>query len=278
MNTEPETITTQISPCAIVLGEPLHDLPKDLYIPPYALEVFLESFSGPLDLLLYLIKKENIDILDIPIAQITTQYMEYVEVMKQLHLELAAEYLVMAAMLAEIKSRMLLPRPTNNEGEEEDPRAELIRRLREYERYKKAAEDIDVLPRMRRELFPVAVELQEVKGQGRPLPKLELQDLLVVFKDVMARASMYVHHNIRRESLSVRERMTQILSNLQTQKFVSFEKMFNVEEGRLGVVVTLMAILELLRQNLLDIVQAETETYGSIYLKIIDIESLECPK
>lgn len=270
MNPEANTKLVD-SPYATVLGEPLHTLPKDLYIPPYALEVFLEAFTGPLDLLLYLIKKENINILDIPIAQITTQYMEYIEVMRQLHLELAAEYLVMAAMLAEIKSRMLLPRPANIENEEDDPRAELIRRLREYERYKKAAEDIDVLPRMRRELFPIAVELKEIQWQARPLPKLELQELFTAFKDVMARANMYIHHHVRRESLSVRERMTMILSNLQTQKFVSFEKMFNVEEGRLGVVVTFMAILELLRQNLLDIVQ--TEIYGSIYLKLIEVEN-----
>jgi len=270
----PETNIQRVdSPYATVLGEPLHDLPKDLYIPPYALEVILEAFTGPLDLLLYLIKKENINILDIPIAQITTQYMEYIEVMKQLHLELAAEYLVMAAMLAEIKSRMLLPRPANIENEEDDPRAELIRRLREYERYKKVAQDIDALPRMRRELFPIAIELKEIQWQARPLPKLELQELFSAFKDVMARASMYGHHRICRESLSVRERMTTILSNLQTQKFVSFEKMFNVLEGRPGVVVTFMAILELLRQNLLDIVQ--TEIYGSIYLKLIEVENLE---
>ena len=192
--------------------------------------------------------------------------------MEQLQLELAAEYLVMAAMLAEIKSRMLLPRPVSIENEEDDPRAELIRRLREYERYKKAAEDIDVLPRMQRELFPIVVELKEIKWQARPLPKLELQELLTAFKDVVARASMYTHHRIGREGLSVRERMTLILSSLQAQKFVSFEKMFNVEEGRLGVVVTFMAILELLRQNLLDIVQ--TEIYGSIYLKLIEAENL----
>lgn len=257
---------------AIVLGKPLHDLPKDLYIPPYALEVFLEAFTGPLDLLLYLIKKENINILDIPIAQITTQYMEYIEVMKQLHLELAAEYLVMAAMLAEIKSKMLLPRPSDIKNEEDDPRAELMRRLHEYERYKKAAENIDLLPRMHRELFPAAADLQEIKWQTRALPKLELQELFTAFKSIMARASMYTHHHIRRESLSVRERMTSILANLQTQEFINFEKMFNIVEGRLGVVVTLMAILELLHQNLLDIVQ--TEIYGSIYLKgIKDVRS-----
>lgn len=253
-------------PYAIIHGEPLHDLPKDLYIPPQALEVFLESFSGPLDLLLYLIKKENIDILNIPIAKVTAQYMEYIELMQQLHFELAAEYLVMAAMLAEIKSRMLLPKLVSGD-EEDDPRAELIRRLREYERYKKAAEDMDVLPRMQRELFPIAVEFTQLTQPTRPLPKLELQELLLAFKEVVSRADLYTNHYIRRESLSVRERMTKILSNLQTQEFVSFEKMFDLTEGRLGVVVTFVAILELLRQNLLDIVQ--TENYGSIYLKSI---------
>lgn len=257
------------NPYAYILGEPLHNLPKDLYIPPHALEVFLEAFTGPLDLLLYLIKKENINILNIPIAQITTQYMKYIEVMEQLQLELAAEYLVMAAMLAEIKSRMLLPRPANIENEEGDPRVELINRLREYERYKKASENIDNLPRMQREVFPVAIELQEIKWQTRPLPKLEFQELLTAFKDVLIRASMYEHHYIRRENLSVRERMTMILSSLQAQKFISFEKIFNFKEGRLGVVVSFMAILELLRQNLLDIVQ--TEIYGSIYLKLVEV-------
>ena len=253
---------------ATVLGQPLHDLPKDLYIPPNALEVFLESFSGPLDLLLYLIKKENLNILDIPIMQVTAQYMEYVELMMHLHLELAAEYLVMAAMLAEIKSKMLLPRPASIEAEEGDPRVELIRRLREYERYKKAAEDIDVLPRMQREIFPVAVLFPETKTVTGALPKLELQELLTAFKEVMQRSSMYINHHVRRESLSVRERMTQILSSLQTLKFVSFESMFKVEEGRLGVIVTFIAILELLRQKTIDIVQ--TEFYGSIYLKMAE--------
>lgn len=277
MNTESELHAQQVKPpCAIVLGKPLHDLPKDLYIPPYALEVFLEAFTGPLDLLLYLIKKENINILDIPIAQITAQYMEHIELMQHLHLELVAEYLVMAAMLAEIKSRLLLPRPSHNESEEEDPRAELIQRLREYERYKKAAEDINMLPRMQRDFFPVAMDLKEIKWQERPLPKLELQVLLAAFRGVMARANMYIHHHIKRENLSVRERMTKILSSLQTQKFISFAQMFQVKEGRLGVVVTFMAILELLRQNLLDIVQ--TEICGDIYLKLIEGESVECLK
>lgn len=253
---------------ATVLGKPLSELPADLYIPPNALEVILEAFSGPLDLLLYLIKKENIDILDIPVAEITSQYMEYVELMKNVNLELAAEYLVMAAMLAEIKSKMLLPRPKNTENEEEDPRADLIQRLREYERFKKAAEDIEALPRMHRELFPVEVEYEDVKNKERPLPKLDLQDLLKAFKRVMERAAMQQHHQVNSEGLSVRERMTDLLSSLQEEKFIKFENMFKLEEGRLGVVVTFVAILELLRQNLLDIVQAEI--YGSIYLKAVE--------
>jgi segregation and condensation protein A len=261
------------NPLAYILGEPLHELPKDLYIPPHALEVFLESFTGPLDLLLYLIKKENINILDIPVAEISRQYMEYIEVMRKIHFELAAEYLVMAAMLTEIKSRMLLPKPVNVENNEDDPRAELVRRLREYERYKKAAEDIDSLPRMRRELFPIEVELKEIQWQARPLPKFDLQELFIAFKEVVARTSMYAHHCVAREGLNVRERMSLILSRLQEQKFIGFAQMFDIEEGRLGVVVTFVAILELLRQNLLDIVQ--TETYGSIYLKLIEVENGE---
>ena len=248
---------------AIVLGEPFKDLPKDLYIPPNALKVFLQAFSGPLDLLLYLIKKQNIDILNIPIAQITTQYMSYIELMEQLQWELAAEYLVMAAMLAEIKSRMLLPRPAAT-TEEDDPRAELVRRLREYERFKKAAEDIDALPRMNREIFSALPEIPEIK-RTRPLPKLELQDLVTAFKDVLQRSSMYIHHQVRRESLSVRERMATILDRLQTENFIGFEKLFNEKEGRLGVVVTFMAMLELIRQALIDMVQAEM--YGPIHLK-----------
>lgn len=251
---------------AMVLGQPFHNLPQDLYIPPNALEVFLESFSGPLDLLLYLIKKENINILDIPINQITTQYIQYVELMRELQLELAAEYLVMAAMLAEIKSRMLLPRQVNPEEEAEDPRTELIRRLQEYERYKKAAEELDELPRMHREIFPVVVDFTLTKETINLRPKLDLTELIVAFNEVMKRVRMYLHHQVGRENLSVRERMSQILSSLQINQFVSFVSMFKVAEGRLGAIVTFIAILELLRQNIIDVVQ--TEIYGSIYLKI----------
>ncbi len=258
---------TSAQPQALVLGQPLHDLPQDLYIPPNALEVFLDAFTGPLDLLLYLIKKENINILDIPISQITTQYMEYVELMKNLNLELAAEYLVMAALLAEIKSKMLLPKPVSLESEETDPRADLVRRLREYERFKKAAVDLENIPRVEREIFPIVVSSPEASSVPRPLPRLELQELLTAFKDVMVRANMHQHHYVKREGLSVRERMSNILSSLQTSQFMSFESMFKVEEGRVGVVVSFIAILELLRQNLIEIVQ--TEVYGSIYLKTV---------
>lgn len=253
-------------PLAIVRGEPFSNLPKDLYIPPNALEVILESFSGPMDLLLYLIKKENIDILDIPIAKVTDQYMEYIELMTQLQWELAAEYLLMAAMLAEIKSRLLLPKPTAVTGEEEDPRAELVRRLREYERIKKASEDLDALPRLERDIFNIDVDVPKIK-QERQLPPLQLQELLAALKDVLQRSSMYVHHLVKREGLSVRERMTQILERMQTEKFIRFASLFNIAEGRLGVVVTFVAILELLRQAIIDMVQAEP--FAEIHLKAI---------
>lgn len=270
MITENNALAEESGSIATVLGQPYNELPKDLYIPPNALEVILESFTGPLDLLLYLIKKENIDILNIPITQITVQYMEYVELMRNVHLELAAEYLLMAAMLAEIKSKMLLPRPVNTEdGEEEDPRAELVKRLREYERFKKAAQDIDEIPRMEREIFSVDVLMPKVKKVPRELPKLEMEALIKAFQTVMQRSSMFIHHHVKRESLSVRERMTMVLSSLQESKFVVFENLFKIEEGKLGVVVTFMAILELVRQNTIDIVQSEH--YGSIYLKAIEV-------
>lgn len=251
-------------PVALVKGNPLVEMPKDLYIPPDALEVFLDAFEGPLDLLLYLIKRQNIDILDIPIAEITRQYMTYVEVMKGLRLELAAEYLVMAAMLAEIKSRMLLPRPVNAEGEEEDPRAELIRRLQEYERFKKAAEELDTLPRLERDTYTVGVERPVYRGP-RPQPTVQLNELLLALKDVLARAEMFSNHHVQLEQLSVRERMSDVLSAVSTDKFTPFPALFKPEEGRLGVVVTFLAMLELIKESLLEIVQ--TEVYGPIYLK-----------
>ena len=254
-------------PFAIVQGAAVTELPQDLYIPPDALEVFLaESFEGPLDLLLYLIKRQNLDILDIPIAEITRQYVEYVEVMKELQLELAGEYLVMAAMLAEIKSRMLLPRPQTEEEDEADPRAELVRRLQEYERYKQAAEDIDALPRVRRDVFPVDVDSPDLKIVRLP-PRVEMKDILAAFKDVMQRAAMYEKHHIQMEPLSVRERMSRVLSTVSVEHFTDFGKLFTVEEGRGGVVVTLLAILELIKQSMLELVQ--TEPYGPIHVKAV---------
>lgn len=255
-------------PFAIVQGEPWTKMPEDLYIPPEALEVILESFSGPLDLLLYLIRRQNLDILDIPIAQITLQYVQYIELMHEMKLELAAEYLVMAAILAEIKSRMLLPRPPSAEGEEEgDPRAELVRRLQEYERFKQAAEDIDQLPRQERD-FTVATVVMEERGVVKLPPEVDLKELLLAFGDVLKRAQLFAHHHIQREPLSVRERMSRVLSVLSERGAVEFIELFTPEEGRRGVVVSFIAILELLREHLIDIVQREI--YGRIYLQAVE--------
>jgi len=253
-------------PFAIVRGEAVTAMPLDLYIPPDALEVILETFEGPLDLLLYLIRKQNLDILDIPIAEITRQYMAYVELMQSARLELAAEYLLMAAMLAEIKSRMLLPRPSETEGEEEDPRAQLIRRLQEYERYRKAAEDIDDRPRVGREIFLAVVECDE-KPVKRVEPNVTLFEMLDAFRSVLQRAEMYRHHRVLMEALSVRERMTQILGRINAEHFLSFESLFDVKEGRMGVVVTFMAVLELLKESLLVLVQ--NEPFAPIHVKAI---------
>jgi segregation and condensation protein A len=251
-------------PFAVVDGEPVTELPRDLYIPPDALQVFLEAFEGPLDLLLYLIRKQNLDILDIPIAEITRQYMQYIELMSDLQLELAGEYLLMAAMLAEIKSRMLLPRPALDGQEEDDPRAELVRRLQEYERFKKAAEDIDRLTRMERDTLPASADLVERKVV-KILPQVSLQEMLVAFKDVLSRAEMFAHHHINRERLSVRQRMSDILSALREAAFQNFAQLFRPEEGRMGVTVTFIAILELMREGLIEIVQSEA--YGQIHVR-----------
>lgn len=259
-------------PFAIVLGEPVTSLPRDLYIPPDALEVFLEAFEGPLDLLLYLIRRQNLDILDVPIAEITRQYMTYIELMKEMRLELAAEYLVMAAMLAEIKSRMLLPRPPLEEGEEEDPRAELVRRLQEYERYKTAAEDMDALPRVGRDVFAAAAEMGEHKVV-RLVPEVAMQELLFAFKDVLHRAAMYSHHHVQMEQLSVRQRMSEVLAGLQDRQFREFSSLFTPEEGRRGVVVTFLALLELWKQTLIELVQAKT--YGPIHVKAAGITHVD---
>ena len=251
-------------PFAIVQGEPFTSLPRDLYIPPDALEVFLEAFEGPLDLLLYLIRRQNLDILNIPIAEITRQYMEYIELMKELRLELAAEYLVMAAMLAEIKSRMLLPRPPLAEGEDPDPRAELVRRLQEYERYKQAAEDLDALPHLGRDVHAATAEMSGHKVV-RLVPEVGMQELLMAFKDVLQRAAMYSHHHVQIEPLSVRQRMSEVLAGLQAGDFREFSTLFTPAEGRRGLVVTFLALLELLKQQLIELVQAET--FGVIHIR-----------
>jgi len=250
-------------PFAIVQGEAISAPPEDLYIPPDALEVFLETFEGPLDLLLYLIRRQNLDILDIPIAEITRQYMDYVELMREVNLDLAAEYLVMAAMLAEIKSRMLLPRHEEIE-DEDDPRAELVRRLQEYERFKHAATDIDEMPHLGRDNFPADVDVIH-EDKEKPEPDIDMRELLLAFQDILKRVDMQKHHEIEREEISIRERMTHVLSRLDGNKFVEFQSLFTLKEGRLGVVVTLMAVLELLKLKVIDMVQAEA--FAPIYLK-----------
>jgi segregation and condensation protein A len=251
-------------PFAVVEGEPVTELPRDLYIPPHALEVFLEAFEGPLDLLLYLIRRQNLDILDIPIAEISKQYAHYIDLMTDMQFELAGEYLVMAATLAEIKSRMLLPRSgIGEDDDEDDPRAELVRRLQEYERFKRAAADIDDLERMERDVSQVSVEVTERQIVTK-LPDVTLKELLLAFKDAMARSDMFAHHHVQREPLSVRERMSQVLLSLDGERFVNFSSLFEPEEGRMGVTVTFLAILELLKETLSNVVQSEA--YGPIHV------------
>ena len=248
-----------------VAGKVLAKLPDDLYIPPEALEVFLDAFEGPLDLLLYLIKRQNLEITEIPIADVTRQYVEYVELMKELRLELAAEYLVMAATLAEIKSRMLLPRPKSEDGDEgEDPRAELIRRLQQYERFKCAAEDIDGLPRMGRDLFQASARPPDFK-LSRPPPEINLEQLVNAFRVVMQRAALHQSHHVAHDALSLRERMSRVLEAVQDQGSVEFATLFDLDEGRGGVVVAFMAILELQKECLLRITQ--TESFGFIHVR-----------
>ena len=258
----------QEMPLAIVRGQPVLQMPQDLYIPPDALEVILEAFEGPLDLLLYLIRRQNMDILDIPIAEITRQYVEYIELMHDMRLELAAEYLVMAAILAEIKSRLLLPRPPPEEGVEEDPRADLVRRLQEYERFKKAAEDIEAIPRQDRDFVTVSAFVPD-KSVVRVPPPVDMRELLLALKDVLTRAELTGRHAIQREALSVRNRMSDVLKFLGDGGFHAFEKLFNPEEGKLGIVVTFLALLELAKEHLIEIMQGEP--LGPIYLKSLAI-------
>ena len=251
-------------PFALIDGEAFNEIPKDLYIPPGALKILVEAFQGPLDLLLYLIKKQNIDILNINVAEITDQYMAYVELMESSQFELAAEYLVMAAMLAEIKSRMLLPRQENLEAEEDDPRMELIRRLQEYERFKKAAARLDELPRMNRD-FHRAIATPPKMERVTIDPDVDLKDVLVSLAQVLRRADMFGSHQIHRETLSTREKMSELLVRINDKKFVPLSSLLIREEGRLGVVVTFLAIMELLKGSMIEIVQSEP--FAPIHVK-----------
>jgi segregation and condensation protein A len=246
--------TQQEMPLAVVLGQPVLQIPQDLYIPPDALEIILEAFEGPLDLLLYLIRRQNLDILDIPVAEITRQYVDYIQAMHEMRFELAAEYLVMAAILAEIKSRMLLPRPASDEGLEDDPRADLVRRLQEYERFKQAAEDIDTLPRQDRDTSVASAFVPDRASVKLP-PEVDLREMLLALHDVLKRAELFTGHAIKRDALSVRQRMGEVLTRLGDGAFHRFESLFEAREGRLGVVVTFLSILELAKERLLDVVQ-----------------------
>jgi len=251
-------------PFAVVMGQAVTELPKDLYIPPQALEVFLEAFEGPLDLLLYLIRRQNLDILDVNVSEVTEQYMHYVDLMDAMQFELAAEYLLMAAVLAEIKSRMLLPRSSESEEDEEDPRAQLIRRLQEYERFKKAAADIDEMPRLGRDTWVGSGNPPDL-DRARPEPDVDMRELLMSLSEVLRRADMYESHKVEREALSTRERMSQVLEILAGEQFVPFVSLFSASEGRLGVVVTFLAVMELIKESLVEIVQ--TENFGPIHIK-----------
>lgn len=258
-------VADALSPLAMVQGQPYETMPDDLYIPPDALEVFLDAFEGPLDLLLYLIRRQNLDILNIPIAQITLQYIAYIDMMDQLRLELAAEYLVMAALLAEIKSRMLLPRQPESEEEEDDPRAFLIRKLQEYEAIKKAAEEIDLLPRNERDTFETSVDVSSITVL-QPLPDVQLKEILLAFQDVLKRVEQLSHHQITKEPLSVRERMAAILEKLNRSDSLPFATLFTRSEGKNGVVVSFLAVLELSKEGIIDIFQLEP--YAAISVRV----------
>lgn len=261
---DPANPEQQELPFAFIDGHAVTEIPKDLYIPPDALEIFLEAFEGPLDLLLYLIKKQNIDILEINVADITDQYMAYVDLMQSSQFELAAEYMVMAAMLAEIKSRILLPRQVEEEAEEDDPRMQLIRRLQEYERYKQAAQDLDELPRMDRDIHRAGAALPVIERIS-PEPDVDLNEVLMTLAKVLKRADMFESHHVQRETLSTREKMSEILVRITAEKFVPLVSLLIREEGRLGVVVTFLAIMELLKDSMIDIVQSEA--FGPIHIK-----------
>lgn len=263
MNSAPETPAVRAEPVALVYGQPVLEFPHDLYIPPDALEVFLEQFEGPLDLLLYLIRKENINVLDIPMAGLTAQYLEYVEMMRARSLELAAEYLLMAAMLIEIKSRMLLPRPVSADLEA-DPRAELVRRLLEYERMKQAALRLNELPQAGRDFAVIQVFFEETVGDRKP--QVEPEDLRGAWLALLARAAVNRHHRITREQLSVREHMSRVLRKLQDENYVEFGELFDPRQGVAVLVVTLLALLELARESLIELTQQAA--YATIYVKL----------
>lgn len=249
---------------AVVMGQVMSQMPKDLFIPPDALEVVLDSFEGPLDLLLYLIRKQNINILNIPVADITAQYMAYVEIMHEANLDLAAEYLVMAAMLAEIKSRMLLPKPAKVEEDEEDPRLALVRQLQEYERFRQAANELEDRPRVGREVFICEAEVEDL-NPPKTEARVTLEQLTRAFQGVLERAHANQLHQVTRETMSMRERMTDILKRLQDTDYCRFEELFTMTEGRMGVVVTFIALLELFRDDMLVVVQ--NEAFAPIHIK-----------
>jgi segregation and condensation protein A len=262
----PESGAVRGAPLARVMGEAWIELPQDLYIPPDALEVMLDAFEGPLDLLLWLIRRNNIDVLDIPMADLTRQYIDYVETMRRTRLELAAEYLVMAAMLIEIKSRMLLPRPEKTEsGEELDPRAELVRRLLEYERIKLAAHNLDAAPRAGRDFMPVTVWLEKASGQR--LPTVRVEDLMAAWGDILRRAKLHTRHRIGRQELSVREHMSRILRHLRESGHALFDELFSRESGLPELLVTFLALLELVRERLIDLVQ--NEPFAPIHARLV---------
>jgi segregation and condensation protein A len=256
------------APVARIYGEPLEELPADLYIPPDALEVMLEAFQGPLDLLLYLIRKQNMNILDIPMAPLTRQYLEYVELMRSSNLELAAEYLVMAAILMEVKSRMLLPRPAAEEEEGEDPRAELVRRLLEYERMKLAAQKLDELPRLGRDVLAVSAHVERLAAER--LPEVRPGDLAEAWRALLYRARLRAHHKVTREELSVREHMSHILRRLRAHRVLEFRELFDPERGVAVLVVTFLALLELARESLVDVTQSGS--FAPIYVRIAHAE------
>ena len=253
-------------PLAFINGQAFTDQPEDLYIPPDALELILDAFEGPLDLLLYLIRRQKFDLVNLPVYEVTKQYMLYVDMMKDLKLELAAEYLLMAAILAEIKSRLLLPKRPDAEEDEDDPRAELIRRLQEYELVKTAAHELDDIPRMERDVFSAVAQTSDSVAPIKILPKINLQELVVSFQNVMQRASAFEHHHIAPEALSTRERMALILEKLNSEHFTGFDCLYKTSEGRAGVVVTFLAILELCKEQLIELVQSEP--LANIHIKL----------